>query len=538
MTAGHGVMKEGAATRGRAGSTRVVTSGVLTRIGVPVRRDVVSGAQGVMTAVPAPEAGSVMTAGAATAPTGALVPREVPSAGRTVIGTIAVGLLAVTVGRSAIAMIVALGLRAVPSVGRSGIGMIVVPGVRVSIVGRVRRVLLVGVARTVGATIGVATVALVPRVAIVVLVVRVVRVGLRSVRGTIAAARRAVSAGRSGTGMIVVPGVRAPTGGRVATIAPIVVLVVRVPRVVSVGRSGIVTIGGRSVGVVSATIVGAPPVVSVGRSGIGMIVVPGVRVSIVGRVRRVLLVSVARTVGATTGVATVALVPRVAIVVLVVRMVRAGLRSARGTIAEVRPVVSVGRSGTGTTAVPGVKASTADLAARAATAPTGDLVLRAALSVGRSGIVTTGGRVATSGPIVVLVVRVPRVVSVDRTVIAMIVGRAARVARVGLRSVRGTIEAVRPVVSAGRSGMTVVPAGKADIRAMTGRGRSHGTHVMSVPTVAPARGTAGTTVRRTPRRASRCPSLSRTSRLTSSTRKCARSSGPCPTTWRSWSAGT
>jgi hypothetical protein len=391
MTVGHGVMREGAATRGRAGSTRVVTSGVLTRIGVPVRRDVASGAQGVMTAVPAPEAVSVMTAGAVIARTVALVLRAVPSAGRTVIGTIVVGLLAVTVGRSAIAMIVALVLRAVPSVGRSGIGMIVVPGVRVPIVGRVRRVLLVSVARTVGATTGVATVALVPRVATVALVVRVARAGLRSVRGTIAAARRAVS---------------------------------------------------------------------------------------------------------------------------------------------------VGRSGTGTTALPGVKASTADLAARAVTAPTGDLVLRAALSVGRSGIVTTGGLGATSGPIVALVVRARRVVSADRTVIAMIVGRAARVARVGLRSARGTIVGVRPVVRAGRSAMTVVPAGKADIRAMTGRGRSHGTHVMSVPTVAPARGTAGTTVRRTPRRASRCPSLSRTSRLTSSTRKCARSSGPCPTTWRSWSAGT
>jgi hypothetical protein len=208
------------------------------------------------------------------------------------------------------------------------------------------------------------------------------------------------------------------------------------------------------------------------------------------------------------------------------------------TIVGAPPVVSAGRSGIGMTVVPGGRAPTGGHAARAVTAPTGDPVLRAALSVGRTRIVTTVGLGATSGPIVGLVVRAPRAESAGRTVIVMIVVPVARVARAGLRSVRGTIVGVRPVVSAGRSGMTVVPAGKADIRAMTVRGRSHGIHVMSVPTAARARGTAGTTVRRTPRRASRCPSSSRTSRLTSSTRMCARSSGPCPPTWRSWSAGT
>jgi hypothetical protein len=164
------------------------------------------------------------------------------------------------------------------------------------------------------------------------------------------------------------------------------------------------------------------------------------------------------------------------------------------------------------------------MTAGAATAPTEDLVLRELLSVGRSGIGT--------------IVEAPPVASAVHSETVMIVGRVVRVARVGLRSGRGTIVGAPPVVSAVRSGMTVVPGEKADIRAMTVRGRSHGIRVMSVPTVARVRGTAGTTVRRTPRRASRCPSSSRTSRLMSSTRKCVRSSVPCPTTWRSWSAGT
>jgi hypothetical protein len=264
-----------------------------------------------------------------------------------------------------------------------------------------------------------------------------------------------------------------------------------------------------------------------------------VRASTVVRVLRVLLVSVARIV-VMIGV----LVPRVEIVGRVVKAARVGLRSGRGMIVGAPPVVSVGRSGIAMIVVPGVKVLIGGRAVRAVTAPIG-LVVRELLSVGRSGIamivvpgvkVLIGGRAvrAVTAPIG-LVVR--ELLSVGRSGIATIVGRVVKVARAGLRSGHGTIVGA-PLVSAVRSGMTVVPGEKVDIRAMTVRGRSHGIRVMSVPTVARVRGTAGTTVRRTPRRASRCPSLSRTSRLMSSTRKCVRSSAPCPTTWRSWSAGT
>jgi hypothetical protein len=385
MTAGHGVMREGAAIRGRAGSTSVVTSGVLTRIGVLVRRDVASEAQGAMIAAPVLEAVSVMTARAATAPTEGLVLRELLS------------------------------------VVRSGIAMIV---------GRV---------------------------------VRVARAGLRSGRGTI---------------------------------------------------------------------VGVPPVVSVVRSETVMIVL------------RVLLVSVARIVVMSGGLvarvvtAPIVLVQRVAIVGRVVRVARAGLRSGRGMIVGAPPVVSVVRSGIAMIVVPGVKVLIGGRAVRAVTAPI-VLVPRVppVASAARSGIATIVGRAAISAPTEVPVPKAPPVASVGRSGTGTIVGRVVRVARAGLRSGRGTIVGAPPV-SAVRSGMTVVPGEKADIRAMTVHGRSHGIRVMSVPTVARVRGMAGTTVRRTPRRASRCPSSSRTSRLMSSTRKCVRSSAPCPTIWRSWSAGT
>ncbi|MCA2183451.1 hypothetical protein LDL08_45615, partial [Nonomuraea glycinis] len=197
MTAGHGVTREGAATRDRAGNIRVVMSGVLTRIGILVRRDVASEVPGGMTAVLVPEAVSVMTVGAATAPD--LVLR---------------GLL--SVGRSGTATIVLLVLRAPLSAGPSGIAMIGVPGAL--IVGRVLRVVPVSVVRTGVATIGGLVVRAVTAL-IGVLVARVATVGLRSVRGTIVGVPPVASAVRSGIGMIVG-------------------LVARAPLVVSVGRSG------------------------------------------------------------------------------------------------------------------------------------------------------------------------------------------------------------------------------------------------------------------------------------------------------------
>jgi hypothetical protein len=329
-------------------------------------------------------------------------------------------------------------------------------------------------------------------------------------------------------------------------------------------------------------IVGAPPVVSAGPSVIGMTVVPGVKALTVVRVLKVLLVSVARSVAMTGGLVAMVdtarigiPVPRVATVVRVVRVARVGLRSGRETIVGAPPVASAVRTGTVMIvllvlrAPPSVGRSVivmivvrvvrvliGGLAVRVVTAPivlvprvrrvvsVGRTVIEMivgappVVSAGRSGTVTTVGLAATSAPTGVLVPRVPPVASVGRSGIAMIVVRVVKMARVGLRSGRETIVGAPPVASADRSGMTGVPGEKADIRAMTVRGRSHGIHVMSVPTAARVRGTAGTTVRRTPRRASRCPSLSRTSRLMSSTRKCVRSSAPCPTTWRSWSAGT
>ncbi|WP_336217214.1 hypothetical protein, partial [Nonomuraea sp. LPB2021202275-12-8] len=126
----------------------------------------------------------------------------------------------------------------------------------------------------------------------------------------------------------------------------------------------------RPVARVATVLIAVPPVVSVGRSGIAMIVVRGVRVVTVPTVGLAVRAVTARLVG---------LAPKVAIAVVTAvpagkaaRAVRSGTVMTGGLVLRV-PLVSAVRSGIVMTVVRGV---------RVVTAP---IVARLVVSVGRSG---------------------------------------------------------------------------------------------------------------------------------------------------------